>query len=73
MFSGAGPGTVREKMELSNGWFYSIVPRKVELFDGNSDEGIGLAPDIQVKNRVEELSAGVDRVLETAIETLSGE
>ena len=59
--------------ELSNGWFYSLVPQKVELFDGNSYEGIGLAPDIQVKNRVEELSAGVDRVLETAIQTLTGE
>jgi len=56
--------------ELANGWFYSLVPQKVELFDGNSYEGIGLAPDIFVKNQLDELLGGTDRVLETAIEAL---
>jgi carboxyl-terminal processing protease len=56
--------------ELANGWYYSLVPQKVELFDGHSYEGIGLAPDICVKNLPDELSRGTDRVLETAVEKL---
>lgn len=49
---------------------YSLVPQKVELFDGNSYEGIGLAPDIYVKNQYEEVSAGIDRTLQMAIDRL---
>ena len=56
--------------ELANGWYYSLVPQKVELFDGNSYEGIGLAPDIYVKNQNEEVSAGIDRTLQMAIDRL---
>ena len=56
--------------ELANGWYYSLVPQKVELFNGNSYEGIGLAPDIFVKNMPDEILLGTDRVLETAIEAL---
>lgn len=56
--------------ELANGWYYSLVPQKVELFDGKSYEGIGLAPDIFVKNRFDEILLGTDRVLETALEAL---
>ncbi len=53
--------------ELANGWFYSLVPQKVELFDGKSYEGIGLAPDIYIQNTPAEISEGSDRVLEMAI------
>ena len=56
--------------EASNGWYYSIVPQKVELFDGRSWEGIGLPPDVFVRNTREEAAAGTDRILETAIELL---
>ncbi len=56
--------------ELANGWFYSLVPQKVELFDGKSYEGIGLAPEIFVKNTPGEISAGKDRTLERAVEKL---
>jgi len=59
--------------ELANGWFYSLVPQQVELFDGNSYEGTGLAPDVYVKNQLEELLGGTDRILETAIEALPGQ
>ncbi len=57
--------------ELANGWFYSLVPQKVELFDGKSYEGIGLAPDIFIKNNLSEINAGTDKTLETAIEHLN--
>ncbi len=57
--------------ELANGWFYSLVPQKVELYDGNSYEGIGLAPDILVKNQLQEIESGTDKTLETAIGLLN--
>lgn len=56
--------------ELANGWFYSLVPQKVEMYDGKSYEGIGLAPDVFVKNRLEEMAAGQDKTLEKAIDEL---
>lgn len=56
--------------ELANGWFYSLVPQKVELFDGKSYEGLGLAPDKYSKNSLSEIAAGIDRTLQTAIDEL---
>lgn len=56
--------------ELANGWFYSLVPQKVELYDGKSYEGKGLPPDLYIKNSEEEISTGIDRVLESAIESM---
>lgn len=57
--------------ELTNGWSYSLVPQKVELFDGQSYEGIGLPPDIYSKNTSNEVNAGIDKTLETAIDQLN--
>jgi carboxyl-terminal processing protease len=56
--------------ELANGWFYSLVPQKVELFDGQTYEGIGLAPDVFIRNLPEELASGIDRSLQNAIDQL---
>lgn len=56
--------------ELANGWFFSLVTQKVELSDGQSYEGIGIAPDIEIRNTIEEIEAGTDKVLETAIAQL---
>lgn len=56
--------------ELANGWFYSLVPQKVELFDGKSYEGIGLSPDILITNTLSEINTGIDKTLEKAIEHL---
>ena len=53
--------------ELINGWFYSLVPQKVEMFDGKSYEGNGLAPDIYIQNTGEDISEGRDRVMESAV------
>ncbi len=35
--------------------------------DGNSYEGIGLAPDIYIKNTIQEMEVGLDKTLEEAI------
>ena len=56
--------------ELANGWFYTLVTQKVELSNGQSYEGIGLAPDVEMKNTQEEINAGLDKVLQFAIEEL---
>ncbi len=56
--------------ELANGWFYSLVPQKVELFDGKSYEGIGLAPDVFSKNTILEINNGNDKTLQKAIDEL---
>ena len=53
--------------ELPNGWSYSLVPQKTQMFDGISYEGIGIAPDICIKNSREAIQAGRDQVLERAI------
>lgn len=53
--------------ELANGWFYSLVPQKVELYDGKSYEGIGLAPDVYFKNKLEDVILGKDETLEMAV------
>ncbi len=55
--------------ELANGWFYSLVPQKVLMPDGNSYEGIGLSPDVYSKNTVQEIEAGLDKTLEVAIKS----
>ena len=56
--------------ELANGWFYSLVPQKVELSDGKTYEGIGLSPDEHIQNTLADISAGSDKVLERAIDKL---
>ena len=57
--------------ELANGWFYSLVTQKVEMNDGKSYEGIGIAPDVYMKNESEEINSGIDMILETAINHLT--
>ena len=56
--------------ELANGWFYSLVPQKVELADGKSYEGIGLAPEIYSKNLLSDMEDGIDQTLQNAIDVL---
>ncbi len=56
--------------ELANGWFYSLVPQKVEGYDGVSYEGIGLAPDVYLKNTIDQVNMGIDMTLQSAIDEL---
>lgn len=55
--------------ELANGWYYTLATQHTRFADGKSYEGVGLPPDVQVKNTREELSQGLDRVLQTAIDS----
>ena len=54
--------------ELANGWFYTIVTQKTEFADGISYEGIGLIPDISIKNTIGEINSEQDKTLEKAID-----
>ncbi len=56
--------------ELANGWKYTIATQNTLLADGRSCEGIGLAPDIVVKNSLDDLKNGRDQVLEAAVRRL---
>ena len=58
--------------ELSNGWSYSIVPQVVTAADGNSYEGPGIPPDIEVANTASEIAEGIDRQFEAALALLGG-
>jgi carboxyl-terminal processing protease len=40
------------------------------LANGQSYEGIGLAPEVAIKNTVEEINVGIDRVLQYAVDEL---
>ncbi|MGB3077073.1 MAG: S41 family peptidase [Chitinophagales bacterium] len=56
--------------ELPNGWFYFISIGDYRDASGNSLEGIGVQPDIQLVNTKEETLSGVDKELEKAMELL---
>lgn len=56
--------------ELANGWYYTLATQNTRLFDGQSYEGVGLAPDISFKNTLADVQAGLDKTLERAIEEL---
>ncbi|SIN74297.1 S41 family peptidase [Algoriphagus halophilus] len=54
--------------ELANGWFYSLVTQKTYFKDGKTFEGVGIPPEIYVKNTNSEMAAGQDKTLERALE-----
>lgn len=44
--------------------------QEIEFMDGKSYEGIGLIPDMLIKNTMEEMEQGIDKTLEAAIDYL---
>ncbi|MCA9660237.1 MAG: hypothetical protein KC486_17975 [Myxococcales bacterium] len=56
--------------ELVNGWYVSIATQEVLSPDGSTIEGVGYTPDEVVINDPEVMAAGVDEVLERAMELL---
>jgi tetratricopeptide (TPR) repeat protein len=56
--------------KLPNGWEVSIANKLYLDADGRCWEGIGTPPDIRLVNTREDIAAGRDRVLETAVELL---
>lgn len=58
------------RRELPNGWIVSLGVGDYRAANGQSYEGIGLAPDVLVKNRRQDVLAGRDEALEKAIQRL---
>ena len=52
--------------ELANGWKYSIVTQKVMSAGGTLYEGVGIPPEIYVKNTMTEMNQGIDRTFDQA-------
>jgi C-terminal processing protease CtpA/Prc len=57
--------------ELPNGWVFTVSTGDFRAADGKNYEGIGLAPQVLVQNREEEVAAGQDKALEKAAKLLS--
>jgi hypothetical protein len=55
---------------LPNGWQVTVPINLFRDADGRSWEGIGIPPDLWVKNDRADIAAGRDRVLETALDFL---
>lgn len=55
------------KRELPNGWIYSVPSGDFRAADSKSYEGIGVAPQIRAVNTKDDIAAGRDNVLETAL------
>ena len=53
--------------QFSSGMLFSVGTRRLYLPDGSEFEGVGIAPDIFVDNQPEDLYAGRDRVMESAM------
>ncbi|UOQ52036.1 S41 family peptidase [Hymenobacter cellulosivorans] len=58
------------RRELPNGWIVSLSVGDYRAADGQSYEGIGLAPQVLVKNRKQDVLAGRDEALEKAMQRL---
>lgn len=56
--------------ELVNGWYMSVSTQEVLSPDGSTLEGVGFQPDELIVNDPATLAAGVDEVLERALELL---
>lgn len=58
---------------LPNGWQYQYSIMMFLLPDGTSLDGVGLVPDIYVRNTTNDILSGNDKVLERTFEFLSAE
>ncbi len=58
---------------LPNGWQYEYSIMMFLLPDGSSLDGIGHAPDVQIRNSVSDIQAGNDLVFEKAVKYLFDE
>lgn len=56
--------------QLPGGGSFGICTMKCFLLDGTSYNNVGIAPDIYVKKRIEDLKVGFDRALDEAIRFL---
>ena len=56
--------------QLPNGWVLYYTSTLTTLPDGTSPEGIGVIPEINVNNTLNDISAGNDKVMEAAVNHL---
>lgn len=66
-------GEVSHEILMPNGWILFYPCTLTTLADGSSPEGVGLVPDIVINNTVDDVNAGRDKVVEQAIDYLSGQ
>ncbi len=68
-------GTYAETVhpELESGMEWSIATSQEDFPDGSPFEGVGITPDVSVRNTAEDLKKGNDRVLEKALEIATGD
>jgi C-terminal processing protease CtpA/Prc len=66
-----GAAATKLGKELANGWDYSIVSQQLKFHDGIDYEGTGMPPDIYMKNSIEEIANGQDKILEAALNILN--
>ena len=68
----AGAFGARVWKDLPNGWVVSVTVDDVRLPDGQSLEGVGVVPDIEVPMDLSDLEAGQDPILAAAVLALTG-
>ena len=66
----AGAFSNQINRELPNGWGYSLSIGQWTDAQGTSHEGIGLVPDMIIKNQRQEVLGGTDQALEAAMSDL---
>jgi len=62
-----GLGVTTRRFQLLNGWTYSMPLSTLLTPDGVSLEGIGIVPDIWIRNTKDEIRYGYDKILEYAL------
>lgn len=60
----------RVEKEMPNGWIYSITGQIITAADGKIYEGPGIPPDVTMVNTEADVSNGVDKTLEKAMEMI---
>ncbi len=58
------------KRMLPNAWHYQLPTQLYTVADGSSPEGIGIVPDVYLRNDTLNVQAGLDEVLEFGVELL---
>jgi C-terminal processing protease CtpA/Prc len=60
-------GDIVNIAQLPNGWTFSYPCRLTTTPDGRCLEGIGIIPDVLVRNSGSDIDAGIDRVMDYAV------
>lgn len=63
----------RKLPEVDNGWKYSIITQNVTNSDGLYYEGVGIPPEIYIKNTMAERDQCIDRTRGDAITKLNNQ